>query len=78
MNKSETSFWGAPSVEPQGKEVSRFTEVIRKEADKYSNKRALLLCASALSAITFYVVQRFKPREALVLLDQLKSEILGQ
>ena len=72
------SFWGAPSVEPPSKDVARLVGVIREACAGSTDDRALSIATAALQATAAFLAHRFKPREALAVLDQVRAEILGE
>jgi hypothetical protein len=72
------SFWGAPSIEPAAKEVARLVTVIREACAGSTDERALLIATAALHATAAYLAHRFKPREALAVIDRVRAEIAGE
>lgn len=71
------SFWGNPTYRPKDEDVSSFVDTIRELAGEQTDERALKLCTSAMHAIVAYVVERFRPKEALALLDKMRIELIG-
>jgi hypothetical protein len=72
------SFWGTPKIEPSNKDVARLVGVIREACAKSSDDRALTLATAALHATAAFLAHRFKPREALAVIDRVRAEILGE
>ena len=68
-------FWGEPTFEPEGKEVAKFVEAIRKLTEKQGEDRCLRTATSAVEAIVLFIADRHGPREALAILGRLNDQI---
>jgi hypothetical protein len=56
--------------------VARLVTVIREACARSTDDRALSIATAALHATAAFLAHRFKPREALAVLDRVRSEIL--
>jgi hypothetical protein len=72
-----TSFWGSPTYEPLDKDVARFLEAIRELTKDQGRAHKLKTATSAMHAICAFVERDFGPKEALTLIDKLKTDITG-
>lgn len=76
MTELEKSFWGDPQYSPKDDDVAYFVELIRETTKDYGKARKLQICTSAMQAITAFVIHNSGPREALALLDRMRSEVV--
>lgn len=76
MGEEQKSFWGEAKFEPGEADVAYFVEIIRTTTKNYGKDRALKIATSAMTAITAFVVYENGPKEALALLDRLRSEVI--
>lgn len=75
MGKGDTSFWGPATFDPKDADVAYFVELIRTTTKNYGKARSLQIATSALTAIVAFVVYENGPKEALALLDRMRSEV---
>ena len=72
-----SSFWGGPQLKPIDRDVAKHLASIRELTEDKGDKRSLQIATSALHAIIAFIVDRFGPKEALSLLDTLRSDLIG-
>ena len=73
----QTSFWGQPTFEARDAETAKHVEAIRELTKNHGPDRTLAVATSSLKAIALFVADKFGAREAMALLDSLRTEIMG-
>jgi len=69
-------FWGKPSATIRDKDVVKFIEVIRKVTETQSRDRRLYIATNAMKAIASVIVADQGRKEAMAVLDKVRSEIV--